>query len=396
MHTLSSAGLALDSLTLFRGLLNDPVLARFSALLHCPPEDIRSFIKAYSDFVSALYAVTDNLSDYLQNAVLEQENPYVSRMASGGPIPEVIRASFRRELDILQNLSGLTSSEVKAACPDSVPLPDWTTSSLDLAAVYAERMADLPTKGYGIFARHHVFTLDGQGDLTPVLYPDPQRLSELTGYEKERGKILANTEALLSGLPANNALLYGDAGTGKSSTVKAIANEYRERGLRLIEVKKNQLYQIPALVNALSSNPLKFILFIDDLSFCSNDDDFSALKAILEGNVSGRGQNLVIYATSNRRHLIKETMQDREGDDIHFFDTMQELMSLSARFGLTVTFSRPEKELYLTIVQALAAQYDISMDEQQLFTRAEAHALRNGGRSPRTARQFIELLKSGV
>lgn len=396
MHTLFSFGLALDSLTLFRRLLEDPVLARFSTLLHTSPGDASSFIGAYSDFVSALYAVTDNFSDYLQNAVLEDENSYVSRIAAGQPVPEAIQESFRRELTILQDLSRLTSSEVKAACPDAAALSDWTNRPLDLSAVYGERMASLSTKGYGIFARHHVFTVNEQGGLMPVLYPDPQKLSELTGYEKERGKILANTEALLNGLPANNALLYGDAGTGKSSTVKAIANEYRERGLRLIEVKKNQLYQIPALVNALSCSPLKFILFIDDLSFSANDDDFSALKAILEGNVSGRGQNLVIYATSNRRHLVKESLQDREGDDIHFFDTMQELMSLSARFGLTVTFSRPEKELYLKIVQALAAQYDISMDESDLFTRAEAHALRNGGRSPRTARQFIELLKSGV
>ncbi|MCI8513666.1 MAG: ATP-binding protein [Lachnospiraceae bacterium] len=396
MRTLRSAGLALDSLTIFRRLLKDPVLSRFSALLHSSPEDPRSFIRDYSEFVAALYAVTDNFGDYLQKVVLEDENTYVLRAAAGRPIPEAIQNSLDRELSILRDLSRLTSSEVKAVCPEASGLSDWTNTVSDLPAVYAERMAALPTKGYGVFSRYHVFSLNDRGDLEPVLYPDPQRLSELTGYETERAKILANTEALLSGLPASNTLLYGDAGTGKSSTVKAIVNEYRERGLRLIEVKKNQLYRIPGLMNALSSNPLKFILFIDDLSFSANDDDFSALKAILEGNVNSRGQNLVIYATSNRRHLVKETLQDREGDDIHFFDTIQELMSLSARFGLTVTFSRPEKELYLKIVEALASQYDIRTDKEQLGIRAEAHALRNGGRSPRTARQFIELLKAGV
>lgn len=396
MHPLFSLGLSLDGLSLFHHLLEDPVLSRLSALLHGSPEDTPSFVRAYSDFVCELYAVTDNFSRYLLDIVLEDENPYLSRIAAGRPVPEVIQESFTRELAVLQDLSRLTSARVKAACPAAGRLSDWTNTDFDFAAVYAERLNALPTKGCGIFARYHVFTLNREGELQPVMYPDPQKLSELTGYEKERGKILTNTEALLSGLPANNVLLYGDAGTGKSSTVKAIANEYRERGLRLIEVKKNQLYQIPDLINSLNSNPLKFILFIDDLSFCANDDDFSALKAILEGNVSGRGRNLVIYATSNRRHLIKETLQDREGDEVHFFDTMQELMSLSARFGLTVTFSRPEKELYLSIVKALADQYEISMDEDQLFTRAEAHALRSGGRSPRTAKQFIELLKSGL
>ena len=159
----------------------------------------------------------------------------------------------------------------------------------------------------------------------PVRYPDPQRLSELPGYEQEREKVIANTRALLEGRPANNVLLYGDAGTGKSSTVKAIANEFAPDGLRLIEVKKNQLYQIPALMDELAKNPLKFILFIDDLSFASNDDNFAALKAILEGGVGGRSHNVAVYATSNRRHLVKETMADRSGDDLHAMDARQEL-----------------------------------------------------------------------
>ena len=142
-------------------------------------------------------------------------------------------------------------------------------------------MREAGKKGYGMFAKHHVFTVEN-GQLVPVKYPDPQKLSELPGYEKEREKVIANTRALLAGSPANNVLLYGDAGTGKSSTVKAIANEYAADGLRLVEVKKNQLYQIPDLMDQLAANPLKFILFIDDLSFSSNDDNFAALKAILE------------------------------------------------------------------------------------------------------------------
>ena len=220
----------------------------------------------------------------------------------------------------------------------------------------------------------------------PVRYPDPQRLSELPGYEQEREKVIANTRALLAGMPANNVLLYGDAGTGKSSTVKAIANEFAADGLRLVEVKKNQLYQIPDLMDKLAANPLKFILFIDDLSFTANDDNFAALKAILEGSVGGRARNIAVYATSNRRHLIKETLSDRTGDDIHEADTRQELMSLSARFGLT----------FEVILTELAKQHGIEMPHDELLTKAEAFAIRAGGRSPRVAKQFIEQCAAGV
>ena len=191
-------------------------------------------------------------------------------------------------------------------------------------------------------------------------------------------------------------LLYGDAGTGKSSTVKAIANAFAGDGLRLIEVKKNQLYEIPDLMDSLAQNPLKFILFIDDLSFTANDDNFAALKAILEGSVCGRAKNIAVYATSNRRHLIKETLMDRSGDDIHEADTRQELMSLSARFGLTVTFLRPERERFAAIVTELARQYDVELPEEELLTKAEAFAIRSGGRSPRVAKQFVELCRAGV
>ena len=207
---------------------------------------------------------------------------------------------------------------------------------------------------------------------------------------------MKNTEALVNGTGASNMLLYGDAGTGKSSTIKAVAAALAPRGLRIIEVKKNQLYQIPNVMEELASNPLKFILFIDDLSFTGNDDNFSALKATLEGSISGCGDNAVIYATSNRRHLVKESFGDRAGDELHLNDTMQETMSLAARFGLTITFQKPGKDTYLTIVKSLAKEYGIEMDEEELFKKAEAHAIRKNGRSPRTAKQFIELLKIGI
>ena len=280
--------------------------------------------------------------------MLETETVCVRQAAAGGIAP-VMQKALDSELSFLQELCRLTLDELfqtayseQAQRPELAFLPRWETKDIDLAAAYAQRMQEAGKKGYGMFAKHHVFTVEN-GRLVPVKYPDPQRLSELPGYEGEREKVIANTKALLAGMPANNVLLYGDAGTGKSSAVKAIANEFAPDGLRLVEVKKNQLYQIPDLMDKLAANPLKFIFFIDDLSFTANDDNFAALKAILEGSVGGRARNIAVYATSNRRHLIKETMTDRTGDDIHEADTRQELMSLSARFGLTVTFQRPEK-----------------------------------------------------
>ena len=356
---------------------------------------------AVAQFEAALFEHTTNWGSYLSAAVLEAETVCV-RQAAAGTLAPVLQTALDSELAFLQALCGLTLDELLAAAGSAAGqaqeldfLPRWETAQLDLPAAYAQRMSEVGRKGYGMFAKHHVFTVEN-GQLVPVKYPDPQRLSELPGYEKEREKVIANTRALLAGMPANNVLLYGDAGTGKSSAVKAIANEFAPDGLRLVEVKKNQLYQIPDLMDRLAANPLKFILFIDDLSFTANDDNFAALKAILEGSVGGRAKNIAVYATSNRRHLIKETLTDRTGDDIHEADTRQELMSLSARFGLTVTFQRPEKARFETILAELAKQHGIDMPMDQLLVKAEAFAIRAGGRSPRVAKQFIEQCEAGV
>ena len=394
----------LHGLVIFRTLLEDPVLAKLLDLtdrMEAGGRGMGPICDAVAQFEAALFERTTDWSQYLSTAVLEAETVCV-RQAAAGALAPVLQAALEGELDFLQQLCGLTLEELLQAAyteqsqqPELAFLPRWETSPVDLPAAYAQRMSQVGTKGYGMFAKHHVFTVEN-GSLVPVKYPDPQRLSELPGYEKEREKIIANTRALLAGMPANNVLLYGDAGTGKSSAVKAIANEFAADGLRLVEVKKNQLYQIPDLMDKLAANPLKFILFIDDLSFTANDDNFAALKAILEGSVGGRARNIAVYATSNRRHLIKETLSDRTGDDIHEADTRQELMSLSARFGLTVTFQRPEKARFETILEELARQHHIQMPMDQLLVKAEAFALRAGGRSPRVAKQFIEQCEAGV
>ena len=394
----------LHGLVVFRSLLDDPVVAKLVDLtdrMEAGAPGYGPVCDAVAQFEAALFEHTTNWGSYLSAAVLEAETVCV-RQAASGTLAPALQTALDSELAFLQALCGLTLDELLAAAGSATGqaqelafLPRWETSSIDLPAAYAQRMSEVGKKGYGMFAKHHVFTVES-GQLVPVKYPDPQRLSELPGYEKEREKVIANTKALLAGMPANNVLLYGDAGTGKSSAVKAIANEFAPEGLRLVEVKKNQLYQIPALMDELAKNPLKFILFIDDLSFASNDDNFAALKAILEGGVGGRSHNVAVYATSNRRHLVKETMADRSGDDLHAMDTRQELMSLSARFGLTVTFQQPDKDRYDRILLELAKQYNVQMPSDQLFIKGAAFALRAGGRSPRVAKQFVELLAAGV
>ena len=379
----------LDGLVVFRGLLAAEPLAGLRRALSADPGDVGEI----AAFEAALLARGSNWTQVLLELVLEHENLCL-QVAGGGDAGPVLEAALDTELAFLQQLGTAGLTELFPEAPDF--LPRWQlTPDCDYAAAYRSRREQAGQKGYGMFARYHVFTLEN-GRLVPVHCPDPQQLSELPGYEREREKILANTKALLAGKPANNVLLYGDAGTGKSSTVKAIANEFAPEGLRLIEVKKNQLYQIPALMDELAKNPLKFILFIDDLSFASNDDNFAALKAILEGSVGGRSHNVAVYATSNRRHLVKESMSDRSGDDLHAADTRQEMMSLAARFGLTVTFQQPDKDRYDRILLELARQYNVQLPSDQLFIKGAAFALRAGGRSPRVAKQFVELLAAGV
>ena len=242
-----------------------------------------------------------------------------------------------------------------------------------------------------MYAHHNMFRLEGE-EIVPITSPDTRVLADLYEYEREKEQLLTNTRALLEGKPAANTLLYGAAGTGKSSSVKAITNELAGEGLRLLELKKSQLHDIPKVMEALKDNPLKFIIFVDDLSFQKDDDNFATLKAILEGSASVKAPNTVIYATSNRRHLVRESFADREGDDIHRNDTIQETMSLSSRFGLTILFNKPSKPDYLAIVKSLAKAKGIEMDEAELEKQASAFAIRKGGATPRAAEQFTNSL----
>lgn len=393
MDSLMNDHMKLQSLALFRGLLCDPVVQSLDALLRCPTQDTAEQVARYGDFAARLFAQGGNLTDFLLARVLEDENIYMLSRARRCAVDDTMERCVDEELAVLQTIAALTPETVRAHIAYEGYLPVWNNRNTDFTAVYHERIAQIGAYGYGMFAKYHTFIIKS-GVLTPVQSPDATRLSQLSGYERERQQVIDNTLALLKGKPAANVLLRGDAGTGKSSTVKAVANEYKDRGLRLIEVTKKQLHEIPELMDSLSLNPLKFILFIDDLSFAQDDDDFGALKAILEGSVSAKSGNLVIYATSNRRHLVKEQFSDREGDDIHRNDTIQEQISLSERFGLRVNFYKPDKALYLNIVRDLAAQYGVQLAGEELDAAAERYALARSGRSPRIARQFIESVKA--
>lgn len=394
---LAILNLRASSLVIFRQLLSDPVMSRFRDMLFSieKGENKEEIISAYSAFTALLYEHTPDWSKYVADLVLEDDNFYIRKKATDDHIPKTMEDCLRHELELLEDLSQVTPGAIKNAIGYYHYLPEWEVSPMDLKELYRMRTDRVKVEGYGIFTGSRAFRLDDRGEIVPVRYPDGQRLDQLFGYERQRDLIVKNTEAFLSGQGKSNLLLYGDAGTGKSSTVKAVANAFSGEGLRLVEIKKNQLGFLSPVIEQLSANPLKFILFIDDLSFSGGDDDFASMKAMLEGSIVSGGDNLVIYATSNRRHLVKESLSDRDGDDIHRNDTIQEITSLAARFGQTITFERPQKDEYLMIARRLAEDNGMATDGD--FTKeAEAFAVRCGGRTPRAAKQFVELKKMSL
>ena len=393
---LKNLSLELHTLTVFRNLLEDPVIENLLAFLDSASEgNLKESLDLYSSFVRNLYeSGFQSLSSYVSEITSSDENIFIRYKTRKETLPSEIAESTERELSVLQKVCDLTAETLKKAISFDGLLPSFREEKVNLSEIYSHRMENIHKYGYGMYAKYRMFYLS-DGKIVPVVNPDRTSLSELIDYKREQKIILDNTTALLSGKPASNILLTGDAGTGKSSTVKAIVNELYSKGLRILEVRKEQLREIPAILDELTDNPLKFIIFIDDLSFQKDDDNFSALKAILEGSVSAKGQNVVIYATSNRRHLVKESFSDRDGDDIHRNDTMQEIISLSERFGIQVTFSRPDKKTYLSIVHHLADNAGIECDEEKIDLLAERFVLSRGSRSARAARQFIDNIISG-
>ncbi len=393
---LSELKIRLSSLTVFRELQKDKVIHALGDYLKLPADaDGAEKLSFYCAFVSALYEANGgDITGYIDELCANSENVYVKELGCKKTPSENVTECIKSELETLDIIAHLTPEILTQNRNFTHFVPKFTSYETNIAEKYLHRTDNIGKYGYGKYAKNPMFYISESGEIVPVEHPDPIDFDSLVEYRLERTKVLENTEALLNGRPAANILLTGDAGTGKSSTVKAVCNRLYSEGLRLIEVRQTQLTVIPRILNELSSNPLKFILFIDDLSFLKDDDNFNVFKAVLEGSVSTKSDNVVIYATSNRRHIIKETFSDREGDEIHKNDTVQELISLSARFGMHITFSKPDKSTYLRIVKSLAKKNKIDIDEAELELLAERFALEKGGRSPRYARQLIDELLS--
>ncbi len=380
----------LSSLCVFRNLLDSEIMKSFCDFLAA--EDLNRQLGLYAEFVNRLSAFGGDFSAFLNKAVCEDENIFITLTAAKKSIPVSVKSNTENELEILSQLSKISCEDIREILSYDGYLPQFENAETDFKKLYYGRCEKVSCYGYGIFASHPMFRVV-DGKIVPVESSDDISVGGFIGYEKERQAVIDNTLCLIEGKPAANVLLYGDAGTGKSSTVKAVANLFFDSGVRLIEIRKDQLLSLSDVMTKISGNPLKFIIFIDDLSFNKNDDQFSMLKAALEGSASAKAPNAVIYATSNRRHIVKESFADRSaGDDIHRNDTVQELLSLSERFGLTVYFSKPNKILYLDIVHQLAKRYAIEFEQNELDIKAEAFALNKGSRSPRAAEQFIKSL----
>jgi uncharacterized protein len=355
----------------------------------------------------------DAWQSHLVGRILDDENPF-SLGAETGRSRTMVLDQARLDLRTLRALFDLDAETLLGMIEEAVPglagvwVP-WTNPTADVdsprhtiarklsAAEDWEACVQLlaghySVQGAGPFGRHRVFQWK-ERRLRAVVRPDPVRLEGLISYEREREPLILNTERFLAGLPAHHAILYGPPGTGKSSTVKAILNEYAASGLRLVEVKKENLADLASVLEYLRGRGPRFVVFVDDLSFEEHEVEYKALKALLEGSVEDPPENVKIYATSNRRNLIRESFSDREDDDVHAHDTMQEKLSLAARFGLRLTFPTPNQSRYLDIVAGIARDRGLEIPQKALQERALLWDRWHAGRSGRTAKQFVDELE---
>ncbi len=392
-------------------------------ILAAPRPDPASVADVFGGLWEGLASEADRLlpdawQSHLAGRLLDDENPF-SLGAERGGLRGAVLEQARLDLRTLRMLFDLDAPTLLGMVEGAVPglagiWAPWAEpthpgedSPRDAVArklaaagdwgAMADLLADhFARHGAGPLGRHRAFRWDGEG-LRAVPNPDPVRLSGLISYEREREPLVENTRRFLAGLPAHHALLYGQPGTGKSSTVKALLNEFAGAGLRLVEVAKEDLGSLPRVLGVLRGRGPRFVLFVDDLSFEEHEVEYKALKALLEGSVEEPPGNVRVYATSNRRNLIREGFSDRgDGDDLHAGDTMQEKQSLSARFGLRVTFPAPNQERYLQIVEGLARERGLEAPEERLREEALLWDRWHAGRSGRTARQFVDEFEAGL
>ncbi len=413
------------ALVLYRGVLADEAGNLYQQLLRGivrNPLDRLSLTDLFSRLVRRLLLDRrlplgiDPWAYHLADRVFFDENPFSleAEARPWGEIPAALRRQAEAELSLLGEVAGFGLGRLAellgvgralaegfgGSTPHDEDLRGRLARSADWADFLPELAEHYVRNGVGPFGRYRAFRWqrrEGRGQLVPVACPDPVRLSDLVGYGPQKAAVIANTERLLAGLPAQNVLLYGDRGTGKSSLVKALVNEFGDRGLRLIELGRDELRDYPEVLAVVRGRPQKFILMVDDLSFEEAETEYKSLKSLLEGTLEARPRNLAVYATSNRRHLVREFFGDRPppGDEIHPADTQQEKLSLVDRFGLRVRFLAPDREGYLETVRTLAAGRRLALDGRDLESEALRWALSNGGWSGRTARQFVDSLTLG-
>lgn len=392
---------ALLGLSAYKALREEPLLKAVGNLLDgLAAGRGEEALGAYTDVVLALQeAGAHGMGDGLLALLRYRETPYPRALTGPAGADAVLEAAARRDVNVLKRLRGLDCGAVLEKLtgllgPEFAPvleeLPRWQAGAdfdfEGLTAFYREH-------GAGLFARYRAFVWT-DGALIPVHEPDCPDEEEMMGYTLQRDQVIANTRALLEGRRVNDVLLYGDSGTGKSATVKCLLSVPDFGNLRLIEVQKEGLRDMPALIRSLRGRQQKFILFIDDLAFDQDDNTYSVVKTILEGGLEKRPDNVAIYATSNRRLLVRQTFSDRAGDEVDIRETIAEKTALSDRFGLRIPYLALNKAEFLELIEQLADQAGVSMDRGELMREAVKWDMKFPGRTPRGARQFIASLSA--
>ena len=360
---------------------------------------------------------------YLANFLVNHENSYSKACEIRGEVEGTINQAVQHDIRIFKEIYDFDLGAV-AAClhvPEYELLTDYQASFQE-SKVYNTRIcaricelakhfnedrtpeemkatltAFYKEYGVGKFGLHKSFRIVGTGEdmqIEPILNIAHVKLSDLVGYDIAKQKLIENTEAFVSGRKANNCLLYGDAGTGKSSSIKGIVNAYYDRGLRIIEIYKHQFRDLNEVIARIKNRNYRFIIYMDDLSFEEFEIEYKYLKAVIEGGLEKKPENVLIYATSNRRHLVREKFSDKEEreDDLHKGDTVAEKLSLVSRFGVTIYFGSPDRKQFEEIVLTLAERAGIVMEREKLLAEAGKWELAHGGLSGRTAQQFIDYL----
>jgi len=434
-QSILDAQMTVHSLVIYRNILKDPIVKAFTKILNLTLEEAppQVLISNYHEFLAILItqseisiepSVGNIWQNHIMDLILTDENPFSLQCEKTGIIGvgQNLVNLTQRDLTLVKTLYDFDFSAfisyIKQTYGAFVELPMMYTIEREVPFPYPESyfkekydvkklLRDLPEwhqninvlaefyneKGCGQFAKYWAFkwvSTESGGNLVGISRPDPITLKELIGYKEQKQQVLRNTKQFVQGFGANNMLLYGDRGTGKSSTIKALIHEFGAEGLRMVEVTKDQLMSLPDIIAKLSNRPYRFIIFVDDLSFEEHETDYKFLKAVLEGSLEPAPENVLIYATSNRRHLIREYHGDRAHDEVRAQDTLQEKLSLSDRFGITVIYPSPDQEEYLNIVQGLAESKGIDIEPEQLRQMALKWELWHNRRSGRTAKQFIE------